>query len=235
MDIAKRQSLLALLALPAGCSLSHLPELPLLPVPSGWQPPAIRPPEIGQSWTYNKFNFHNSQLLDQVTERVVQLDNNSIRLQRQSNRSGNLPDEIHTTWGQVKQDPYWDIPQIYESPLPLWLPSLAMGTQSTTHTRYQSPEASFQYSISAFSRVVSWEKVQLPIGTFETVRIEKLLRLTHPDITKLELLRRDTLWFAPHIGRWVARDMQGQYQMNQKRNGLGLEEHVRWELAQLGA
>ena len=229
MNHITRRHLLALLALPAGCSLQ-----PLAPVnvsPARLQTPLapVRPPAIGQSWTYKQLNFYNSHLLDTVKEEVTAVSPN-ITLSRRSANTGALPAEIQTRWGQVQQDPYWDMLQIYETPLPLWLDSLERGASQTTDTHYVNGASSFRYWINAQTQVIGRETVTLPIGTFQTVRIDKLIRQAHYDSGKLFLLRRDTLWFAPEIGRWVVRETDGTFRRSGKKLDEGREDHFRWEL-----
>lgn len=230
MDIFKRRSLLALLALPTGCAIQYLAPLATTPLRSGASVGAIRPPALGQSWTYQKFNFYNSQLLDTVKEELVSLDG-GVRISRRSQKNLDLGDELQPVWGQVKQDPYWDSLQTYEAPLPLWLDNFAIGTSQSNTTHYRSGSASFRYWISVKTTVVGWETLVLPSGTFETVCIEKLIRLTHPDISRLDTLRRDTLWFAPDIGRWAARETDGDFRIPDRRHSwTGREDHFRWQL-----
>ena len=115
--------------------------------------------------------------------------------------------------------------------MPLWLENLAIGTSQYNDTRYQSGTSSFRYWISSKTTVTGWEKVTLPSGTFEAVRIEKFIRQTHHDISRLDTVRRDKLWFAPEIGRWVARETDGEFRVGGRRGGwVGREDHFRWQL-----
>jgi len=127
MDTFKRRSLLALLALPTGCAIQYLPPLASSQLSRGASVGAIRPPALGQSWTYQKLNFYNSQRLDTVKEEVVDVAG-GIRISRRSHNNLDLGDELQPAWGQVTQDPYWDFLQTYEAPMPLWLDNFAIGT-----------------------------------------------------------------------------------------------------------
>jgi len=191
---------------------------------------SVRKPAIGQSWTYSKFNFYNSQLLDTVKEEIVSVAD-GIRISRRSQNNLDLGDELQPVWGQVRQDPYWDSLQTYEAAMLLWLDNFSVGNTQTLDTHYQSGTSSFRYWINAKTTVTGWEKVQLPSGTFETVRIEKFIRLNHPDISRLDTVRRETLWLAPEIGRWVARETNGEFRLSGRRGGwVGREDHFRWQL-----
>ena len=230
MDILKRRSLLALLALPTGCAIQYLP--PLTTSASSRSGPAgsVRAPALGQSWTYSQFNFYNSQLLDTVTEQVVSVDGGT-RISRRSKNNTDLGDEFQPVWGQVKQDPYWDLRQTYEVPMPLWLDNLKSGTSQVNDTHYQSGSSSFRYWISTRTSLAAWEKVVLPGGTFEALRIDKFIRMSHRDISRIDTVRRDTFWFAPEIGRWVVRETNGEFIFSGKKGGrTGREDHFRWQL-----
>ena len=224
-----RRNLLALLALPAGCSLQPL--APLQVRPGNLQTPMrpVRPPTMGQSWTYRLLNFYNGNLLGTLKEEISAVGP-SITVQRHSANTGPLADEIHTRWGQVQQDPSWDLLQIYETPMPLWLEPLQTGASLSVDTHYTTGASSFRYWIQARIQVMGRETVELPIGSFQTIRIEKLIRQTHYDSSRLFLVRRETLWLAPEIGRWVVRETDGTYRRSGRKFDEGREDHFRWEL-----
>lgn len=230
MDLLKRKTLLGLLALPAGCAIQSLPPLPTAPLaPTGPWPGTVRAPQPGQSWTYAQFNVFNSQRVDTLQEQVRSIDAGVI-LQRQSNRYGALEDEVHTVWGQVSQDPGWDLLQNYENPMPLWPSDLSPGVPQDWRSHYRSQRGSFRFAISASITVAGWETVTLGGNTHQTVRLERWVRLQHVDFSRLNCLRRETLWLSPGIGRWVARETRGEYQFAGKKLDQRLEDHWRWEL-----
>ena len=105
MDQTKRRTLLALLALPAGCTIEPLAPLNTRVGSGNLSKTPIRQPAIGQTWRYKKFNFYNSLLIDTVQERLAAIDNDSITIERQSAHGNKLASEIHSQWGLVKQDP----------------------------------------------------------------------------------------------------------------------------------
>jgi len=231
MNNITRRNLLALLALPAGCSLQPLAPLKVSPANLQTPLPQVRLPAMGQSWTYTQLNYYNGNVLDTLKETVSAISPSAaITVQRQSANTGTLPDEIQTRWGQVKQDPSWDLLQTYETPMPLWLEPLQTGASQSIDTHYTVGTSSFRYWISAQIQVMGRETVALPIGSFQTIRIEKYIRQTHYDSGKLFLQRRETLWLAPEIGRWVVRETDGSFRRSGKKLDEGREDHFRWEL-----
>jgi len=229
-NLFTRRNLLALLALPAGCSLQPLAPLQVRAGHSQNPLPKVRAPAIGQSWRYTLLNYYNSNVLDTLKEEVSAIGP-SITLQRQSARTGPLADEIHSRWGQVQQDPSWDLLQIYETPMPLWREPLQTGTTQSIDTHYTNASSSFRYWIQADIQVMGRETVELAIGSFQTMRIEKRIRQTHYDSGKLFLQRRETLWLAPETGRWVVRETDGWFRRAGKKLDEGREDRFRWELA----
>ena len=223
-----RRASFALLALPAACSLQPLAPMRRSPLDSRSTWPAVRAPALGQTWAYRVLNFYNGEPVDTVQETISSLA--PITLTRQSTRHGELPPEIHASWGQVRQDPLWDLVQTYDTPLPLWPASLALGAAQTTDTSYRAGTSSFKLWISVQSRVGDYERVSLTSGEFDTVRIDKFIRLTHHDSSRQNFTRSETLWLAPAIGRWVARETQGEYWGSGRRPNLYREDHLRWEI-----
>jgi hypothetical protein len=229
MDSLKRKTLLALLALPAGCTVRSLAPLPTESLPGPQVEPKFRPPALGQSWTYQKFNTYNGKLLATEREEVVSLEPN-ITLSRKTDAGVVLPDEQHRQWGQVVRDPAWDQVQNYEEPVPLWPQSLAVGSSSSFATHYRLDNGTFRFAINVYTLVKAWEKVVLPQGEFNALRLEKWIRQDHFDVARIETVRRDVVWLVPEIGRWAAREISGQYRYSGQLGPPSHEDSFRWEL-----
>lgn len=231
MGLNRRRASLALIGLPlsSGCSIERLPPLVGTPLVGAGALPPVRPAARGQRWRYQLRNVYNSAVLDTVQESIDSVDG-GITLLRVSPTHGALPAEIHTRWGQVVQDPYWDVLQNHDQPLPLWIEPLQVGQVLRAQTRYRADGGSFKYWVQANARAVARERVTVPAGTFDVLRIERFIRLSHPDTRRSETTRTDTLWLAPEMGRWVARETNGQYVVPAPRAALLREDHWRWEL-----
>lgn len=228
--ITQRRLLLVSLSLPLlGCTISPLSNLTTSELPASTVWPYIRPPQKGQSWTYKVLNFYNSLELDVVRETVAEVDT-IIRLDRYSSQHGILASEIQSTWGRIKQEPTWENVNTYESPLPLWPQVFSLGAKDRVDTYYLADSSSFQYWISLHSQISSFERLELDSGTFDTIRVDKFIRLSHPNPTRLNLVRTEKLWLAPEIGRWVVRETNGIFMTSGRRQSEGREDHLRWEL-----
>jgi hypothetical protein len=231
MTVNRRSALLAALALP-GCAIQPLPPFAATSIPAPSGSGSLRAPRVGQGWTYRQLNFFNGSLLDVVQETVASVGP-TVDIARRSNSGAALADEKHAAWGQLLRDPAWDYPMTFETPVPLWPASWAGDGRTTVNSHYVMDGGSFRYWIQVSCAVRGWERVPVGAGTFDTLRIERLIRLQHHDFTRVDTLRRDTLWLSLEVGRWVARDTWGEYVQS---GGAGMlrnytkEDHFHWEL-----
>jgi len=232
MTLNRRSMLLAGLGLPAGCAIQPLAPLPGTPIPAPGGAGSLRAPLVGQRWTYRKLDFFNSSVLGMVQETVASVAP-TIDVHRQADGGAALADEKHAAWGQLLRDSAWDYPMNFETPMPLWPASLTAGAKASANTHYRMDGGSIRYWIQVHCAVRGWERVTVSAGTFDTLRIERLIRLDHQDHTRAETLRQDTMWLALEVGRWVARETSGEYRL-QGSTGMWpnylREDHFRWEL-----
>jgi hypothetical protein len=230
MDQLRRKTLLALLALPAGCGTNpRLPNLRTEPLPGPAGEPKIRRPALGQSWTYQKFNFFNSALVATEREEVVALEP-KIVIRRTTDAGQVLPEEHQSQWGQLVRDPAWDFVQNYVDPVPIWPQSLAVGTKTSMRTKYRLDNGTYAYWITIDTTVKAWEKIYLTNGQFDALRIEKFIGIEHKDLSRAWTTRKDVLWLVPEIGRWAARQISGDYLTTGRENSREHEPQFRWEL-----
>jgi len=228
MDSNRRKALLSLLALPAGCTIQPLGPVRSEPLAGPASTPPIRPPALGQSWTYQKFNGYNSALVATEREEITALEPRII-LRRKTDAGLLLAEEHHQQWGQVLREPTWDFVQNYVEAVPLWPQSLAIGATSSIHTHYRLDDFSFRFWINVQTVVKAWEKIYLPQGEFNALHIQRFIGLQHQDITRISTTRWDHLWLVPEIGRWAVREISGDYRTSGRRGG-GREDNFRWEL-----
>lgn len=222
---------MGLLALPAGCAFQPLPPLHTEPAAAPARRPDLRPAAVGQRWRYRRYNGFNSALLATEEDEVMAIAPR-VQVRRRSDATPTVLEELQQPWGQVLRDLSWDHVQNYEQAVPLWPADLGVGARSTLNTHYRIDGFSYRYWISVHTTVRAWERLQLGADTHLVLRIDQYIRLQHHDFSRLQTTRRDTLWLAPEIGRWVAREVSGEYLVPSAPGSYrGLEAHHRWELA----
>ena len=195
--------------------------------------PTVRAPAIGQQWVYEVRNYFNGELVDVVTETVVEVVPR-VRIARHGKKMGPLPDEIQEPWGMNLQDPNWSPPQRFIKPVPLWPEKLLPGWSGFYRTRYQVvgfPDNDFYWNLNI--DVKSWNRVKTIAGEFDALHyVNTADYFESDDWFRIASNRSENAWFAPEIGRWVLRERFGEYLWP----GMGgwsqslKEDYLRWEL-----
>ena len=228
MKLTRRHLIVASLPL-AGCTLRPLAPVRTQTKATTKELPLILTTSLGKSWTYQKFNGYNSQRLATERDEVVALTPHPV-VRRRSDADPALQEEHHAAWGEVVADPCWGRVMHYEQPLPLWLAANTLGQRHLIRTHYRFAESDFRYWIDVQTVATGWETVHLTHGSYRTLRMEKYIRLQHEDPWRLATQRKDVLWLAPDIGRWVVREISGEFIIPGDLGSDGREDHFRWEL-----
>jgi hypothetical protein len=229
MNLSRRTFIASATLLPVACGapLSYERGIPVSqPNPS----PQVRPPQVGQEWTYLKRNVFDGKNLGLVTERVVSLSS-TIVIERSSDDGERLPSEIQGPWGMVQTDPQWSKLISFSPAIPLWPEELKASWNKQFTTKYSIGGYSdggltWQEYMSAHG----WEQITVPAGTFLTLRYQNLINYESNDDNRVNCIRKETLWFAPSIGRWVARESSGSYMIEGQLGMPILEDSLQWQL-----
>jgi hypothetical protein len=216
----------------AGClgSVAHIPKTPIA-APANI--PAVRAPALGQQWVYEVRNYFNGELVDIVTETVVEVGS-IVRIARHGQKLGPLPDEIQGPWGMNLQDPNWTPPQRFIKPIPLWPEKLVPGWSAFYRASYQvigSPEYDFYWGLTIDAK--AWNRVKTQAGVFNALHyVNTADFFQSDDWFRMASNRRENAWFAPEVGRWVVRERFGEYLWLGMRGWSESikEDYLRWEL-----
>jgi hypothetical protein len=79
--------------------------------------------------------------------------------------------------------------------------------------------------------VQGWEKITVPAGEFVALRFQTLINFQSDDPNKVDCVRKEVIWFSPQIGRWVARETSGSYQIQSQIGAVLLEDSYQWQLS----
>lgn len=230
MNLQRRKIIISALVLPAGCSVQALKPLVSESIVTPPVVPTVRAAAVGQSWTYNRLDVYNGQLIAVEQDQVAAIGPRII-LKRQNSADQVLPEEHHLAWGRMVRDPVWDFVQNYEAPVSHWPQTLQPGASEKVNTHYTVDRFSYRFWLNVHTTALAWERVRVPAGTFDALRIEKFIRIQHQDEGRIDMVRRDTLWLAPETGRWVAREISGEYNVVGTETHVGYETSFRWELS----
>ena len=192
--------------------------------------PSVRPPKVGQEWTYIKRDVFDGKNLGLVTERVASVGS-TIVIERTDESGGRLANEVQGPWGMVLTDPQWPKVVSFSPAIPLWPQELSATWNKQFITKYKLagyPDSAYNWQ--EYMSAHGWEQITGPAGTFLTLRYQSLVNYESNDDNKVNCIRRETVWFAPSIGRWVARESSGSYMIQGQLGTPNLEDSLQWQL-----
>ena len=192
--------------------------------------PAVRSPEVGQEWSYIKRNVFDGKNLGLVTERIASVGS-TIVVERTDENDGKLANEVQGPWGMVITDPHWSRVINFNPAIPLWPQELSASWNKQVSTKYKLagyPDTSYGWLL--YMSAHGWEQVNVPAGSFLTLRYQNLINYESDDDNKVNCIRKETIWFAPSIGRWVARESSGSYMIQGQLGMPNLEDSLQWQL-----
>ena len=229
MNLSRRTFITSAALAPVACGvpLSYERGIPVAqPNPA----PAIRAPQVGQEWTYVKRNVFDGKNLGLITERVASIGS-TIVVDRSNEGGEKLPNEIQGPWGTVIRDPYWSRVISFNPAIPLWPQELASSWSKQLITKYSlAGYPDNAYGWQEYMSAHGWEQMTVPAGSFLTLRYQNLINYVSDDDNKVNCIRKETVWFAPSIGRWVARESSGSYMIQGQLGMPNLEDSLQWQL-----
>ncbi|MDP9088049.1 MAG: hypothetical protein M3O26_04820 [Pseudomonadota bacterium] len=230
-EISRRAFLLSSIALPLGCTLAPT-FVPGARV-AGQNPTAgVRRPNPGQWWRYAKRDGFTGKLVETQVARITEVGE-TINIERQREAAerhrswgskwllgdepagaAEIQGEVQQPWGMILVDPHWDLLQVYETPIPLWPTELRPGWSSIFNTKFKTPLSGWENSWQQTMHAHAWERIRVPAGEFLALRYTNRINFTHPDLSRTDCVREETLWLAPEVGRWVSRRTSGTYYLH---------------------
>jgi hypothetical protein len=232
--MTRRLFLTSSAAFSVGCTL-HRPAPDAAPLAQ-----KIRQPALGQFWRYSQRNLYTRRLLNNQVDRVAAIDR-TVEIES-SMETAKDPQgthkaspasvrEVQNPWGMILVDPHWGEVQFYETAIPLWPEQLRPGWRTRIRTKYTTPRNQDPLSWIQMMTAHAWETVAVPAGQFKALRVANVINFKNGDISRTDSVRRETLWFAPEVGRWVARESKGSYyEDNSAADQPYNESGFRWEL-----
>jgi hypothetical protein len=166
------------------------------------------PIRVGDRWTYNIKDGVTGDLKHAVTLVVIEVDQKEITT-RVTGR-GNSPFTIFFDpgWSRIDDGTWKHRP----SELTGVRTPLEVGKEWRAEGNSMNMHSGLVFRTSAFTKVTGQERVTVPAGTFDTFRVEPMVRMTNTaDQTKSSTIT-GVIWYAPAINRWVKRISEFRYE-----------------------
>ncbi|HVL58930.1 MAG TPA: hypothetical protein VM491_20710 [Burkholderiaceae bacterium] len=225
-DTMRRRLSIALAALPAACAV----RLPSEPLPARTlPPPTVR---AGDRWTYAGINQFMREPRTQAVHTVTEVGAHIV-VRIEDPYYGSRVERYAGPWNAVV-DATYDMPIHFAEPMPLLPPTGDPGARAIDSTYWTNPDypgLRFRWSQTLRSR--GWERVTVPAGTFDALRVTRRMWFDHPGLYRIRSERWETLWYAPAVNRWVAREWSGEFieePMIQRFRWLHREDWLLWQL-----
>jgi hypothetical protein len=203
-----------------------------MPAPAGLDPLPVPTLRIGDRWRYVLINRYNNIAIGEVAVQVTAVTP-LIRLSIDRGAGKPLLEEIYTDpWSVLLETIYSGEPIRFSTPMPVVPQGASSGMNLKSDTRYMTPSSGSEYAWSQRLSVQGWEKVTVPAGSFDALRIVRQIDFVHPDFFRNMPTRTDIAWYAPQVGRWVKRDWTGSYITADlmPRGGRAREDWIDWQL-----
>lgn len=224
-DLLRRRLLMAAAALPAACA-SPLPSL---------APPATPPPPprvtIGDRWHYETIDLYRGARVGELSAEVIRGAAAPLVVALTDQRGAPLGQSVWSRPWDVIVELAYDVPQTFEKPMPLLPDLLVPGARRSDATYYSVPNSSSRLYWRQSLRATGWERIEVPAGGFDALRVERYINFAHWDSWRELPWRIDTLWYAPLVERWVQREWTGRYRWPGGRQLVEADEdRIRWRL-----
>jgi len=230
MKISRRAFITSAALAPVACGVPLSYERGM-PVAQPKTIPTVRPPQVGQEWSYIKRNVFDGKTRGLTTDRVASIGA-SIVIERTDESGAKLGDEVQGPWGMVITDSHWARTMNFNPAIPLWPQELAGNWNKQVSTKYTFsgyPDNPNNWRL--YMSAHGWEQITVPAGSFLTLRYQNLINYDSNDDNKVDCIRKETIWFAPSIGRWVAQESSGSYQIRGELGPFILEDSFQWQLS----
>lgn len=221
-DGRRRALLVALAALPTGCTTGKFVAAPAAPP----GPPRVA---VGDRWRYVEINRYNGRAQAEL-EYTVRAVTPAVVVAIVDSRGIERADEIHDTPWRVRQETAYDMPLRFETAVPVIPSVLQPGARDRIDTVYRVPGADDRYDWKMWLDALGWQRIEVPAGGFDCLVIRRRIWFRHRDLFRVNSARTETLWYAPAANRWVQREWTGEYRSPSLFRTVGREDSVAWRL-----
>lgn len=208
VDPARRRLSAGLAVAPLAACSTLAPDAMPVPAPAGaGATPRVR---AGDRWRYVEINGYNGEPRAEIDCVVVQTAPHlQVRCTDSTGRA--RTDEVYQAPWRILVEPFYDLPQTFDAPLALLPEPPAVNAPSWLRTGYRVDGTGASLDWQERREAPRWERLRVPAGEFDALRIERRIFFTHADARRSQSVRIERLWYAPPVNRWVRREWTGEH------------------------
>jgi hypothetical protein len=222
---------LALAAALAGCAT------PLSPTPPPGMPAQVAAPEIraGTAWTYTLHDGYTKLSRGTLAFHVAEVGDKTVTV-RLSTAAGESVERYTRDWNWIER-PMTNLQNFrFDPPYPALPFPLAAGKTWVAYVRATDPLDKRVNRVRIDGKVLGWERVHVPAGTFDTVVVRRVVYAGNEDWFREEEHIREIDWYAPALGLIVRHESSSGYRDKMRstdRFGGGVWIHNDWNVLEL--
>ena len=168
----------------------------------------------GDAYVYRISNGYNSEVRGTISYRVgkVDADRIEVAVTTDTPSAGVARTEVYTRDGNWLRHPLASHDQLRDYEFASALPVYADGGSWSVRVNAVDPATGKRSSVRVDGEVVGKERITVPAGTFDTVKIMRRIYAGDWDGFMRETQIVETDWYAPALGRPVKSDTKSSWQ-----------------------
>lgn len=201
---------------------------------------AAGPPAAGDAYVYRLVNGYNKEIVGQVRHQVDRVDPDrvSVLVTPDGPSAGMARTEIYTKTGNWLRYPLESHGQKVEyefaSAYPAYVFPLDAGKTWSVRVKASVPGASRSRSVRVDGKVLGAERIRVPAGEFDTIKIRRFAYPDDADFFREETRITEVEWYAPALSRAVRTERRSTWlDLSQCGMNLGCDFHGDWDVLEL--
>ena len=172
----------------------------------------------GDTFVYRISNGYNSEIRGKISYRVVKVDADRIEVSVQPDTPsvGQPRTEVYTKGGDWLRHPLVNHDEYRDYEFATALPVYATGGNWSVRVYAFDPATGKRNSVRVDGEVVGNERVTVPAGTFDTIKIKRRIYAGDFESFKQETQMIETDWYAPALGRPVRSESKSTWMDNSR-------------------
>lgn len=168
----------------------------------------------GDAYVYRISNGYNSEVRGTISYRVgkVDADRIEVAVTTDTPSAGVARTEVYTREGNWLRHPLASHDQLRDYEFASALPVYADGGSWSVRVNAVDPATGKRSSVRVDGEVVGSERITVPAGTFDTIKIMRRIYAGDWDGFMRETQIVETDWYAPALGRPVKSDTKSSWQ-----------------------
>jgi hypothetical protein len=178
---------------------------------------AATEPVAGSTYVYRIVNGYSKEIRGQLHYRVERVDPAAytVKVSPDTAAAGWERTEIHTREGNSLQrliESHGNkVEYLFASAYPAYVFPLEPGRSWSTRVNATVPGKSGVRSVRVDGKVLGAERIRVPAGEFDTVKVRRLVYPGDPESFRTETRIVEFEWYAPALGRAVRTEVRSEY------------------------